>query len=211
MYSTNYLKCGSFSPLSSVSSIRQFKPYNSKPEITFQPKRKSLNVPADDGTFIKALKQCFVRNPRLMPMTRHMLSLLSGWNGAGKGGISTTTGTIARHLSRSNRMVFNYLKDAQEQGYLSYSKIKDRMGYYIGIKIYLNFGAIRKHFEKKETIKTGQNIARSQSNCDRKYISEIKNNLILDSTKDEQLMSTLARFAVKIGYITSDTPLAPDK
>lgn len=207
MLSTPKLRCGSFSPLRSISAVQQFTPYQDKPSIKYKPKRKSLEAPIDDGTFIKPLKQSFIRNPKLMPMTRMMLSLLSGWNGAGQGSVKTTTGTIARHLSRSNRMVFNYLQDAMEQGYLSYSKIKDRMGYYIGIKIYLNFGAIRKEFKKRENTKKGQNFA---ENRDRKYTSEIKNNLILDSYKDKELMTTLARFAVDIGYIGNTTNTLPD-
>lgn len=200
---TNTLRHNHFKSLSHVPSILAYKVYDQEPVISFAPKRKSMDVPYDDGSFIKPLKQSFVRNPRLMPMTRLMLSLLSGWNGKGQGGIETTTGTIAKHLSRSSRMVFNYLKDAMEQGYLSYTRRKDRMGYYIGIKIILNFGAIRRSFAKR---KTEQKTAETR---DRKYSSEINYNLLNKKEPDSKIMDALARFAVNAGYLDPETGKKP--
>ncbi len=200
-------KSGSFSPLSTISAINAYTPYQDKPEIVFTGlKRKTLEAPHDNGSFIKPLKQSFIRNPRLMPMTRMMLSLLSGWNGAGQGGIETTTGTIAKHLSRSNRMVFNYLQDAMEEGYLTYCRIKDRMGYYIGIKIFLNFGAIRKTFKPKSPNKNQMKTAEIR---ERKYTAEINTNLLLNKDLDEKIMTTLARFAHKAGFLSDNEPPIP--
>lgn len=190
-----------FSQIAAVSLIKSFEPYKDKPEITFErPKRKYMSCPEDNGTFVKPLKQSFIRNPRLMPMTRMMLSLLAGWNGKGQGAIRTTTGILAKQLGRSNRMVFNYLKDAMEEGYLTYTRLKDRMGYYIGIKITLNFGAIRKTYQPKNP----QNEEKMAETRDRKFTSEIKPNLINNNPIDEQIMSTLARFALKAGFLDDE-------
>lgn len=192
-----------FAQVGAVALIKTFDPYLEKPEISSdQPKRKSLLCPEDNGTFVKPIKQSFVRNPRLMPMTRMMLTLLAGWNGKGQGAIKTTTGILAKHLSRSNRMVYNYLQDAMEEGYLTYSRIKDRMGYYIGIKITLNFGAIRKVYKPKHP----QERQKNQETRDRKFTSEIKPNLINTKALDEQIMETLARFALKAGYLDNTVP-----
>lgn len=185
--------------MATTALIRSFKPYEDKPLIEYNaPKRKSLTCPEDNGSFIKPLKQSFIRNARLRPMTRVMLSLLSGWNGAGQGAIKTTTGTIAKHISRSNRMVFNYLQEAMEEGYLSYAKVKDKMGYYIGIKIFLNFGAIRRSFKAKDRVQTKEKTPQIR---DRKLDSDINSNININKDKDDKLMATLARFALKAGYL----------
>lgn len=198
---------GRFNPLSHAPSIRALMAYYDPQELDHErPRRKSMVLPEDMGAFIKPLKQCFIRNPRLSPMTRMMLILLSGWNGSGQGGVETTIGTIAEHLCRSRRMVFHYLKDAMEEGYLSYSRIKNRMGYYIGIKIYLNFDAIRKSFQPRSGIKTRPESRRMR---DVKQSADTNNNLINTKRMDEELMSTLARFAYKAGYISRET-LIPD-
>lgn len=128
--------------LSQTTSIWALKPYTDRHSQANAPARKSLECPPDQGTFVKPLKQCFVRNPRLMPMTRIMLTLLAGWAGHG-GAIKTTIGIIAKHLGKSRRQLFRYLKDAAEEGYLYWTKTKDRIGRYTGICIRLNFGAIR--------------------------------------------------------------------
>jgi len=200
---TQYQRQNHFKSLSLVPSILAYKVYDQTPEINFAPKRKSMDTPYDDGSFIKPLKQSFVKNPRLMPMTRLMLSLLSGWNGKGQGGIETTTGTIAKHLNRSSRMVFNYLKDAMEEGYLSYTRRKDRMGYYIGIKIILNFGAIRRSFNKRKT------EPKTAENRDRNYTSEINYNLLNTKEPDTKIMDALARFAANAGYLDTNTVNKP--
>src|SRR4029077_6445095 len=78
----------------------------------------------------------------LMPGTRIMLALLTGW--AGKGGpLQLTERTIAKHLRRSVRQVFRYLQDAAREGYLRYAYTKNRMGMRTGLKIYLSFLLLR--------------------------------------------------------------------
>lgn len=128
--------------ISCTAALLGQRPYYTNNVIRKPLPRKSLECPPDQGRFIRPLKQCFVRNPRLMPMTRITLSLLAGWAGHG-GSLQTTIGIIARHLGRSRRQVFRYLRDAAEEGYLFYSKTKDRIGRYTGISIRLNFAAIR--------------------------------------------------------------------
>ena len=201
---SNVSRGGGFLQLSSISTILEYKPHQTRRMVdNNHPKRKTLEAIQDDGTFIKPLKQCFMRNPRLRPMTRVMLSLLSGWNGAGKGGVKTTTSIIAKHLSRSRRMVFNYLQEAVEEGYLFYTKITDKMGYYIGIKVFLNFRAIRKSFKKPEH--KDVSMQETHKIRDVKYSSERNTNSINKIEKDEELKEVLTRMALKIGYISGES------
>lgn len=139
--------------LSQTTAIWALKPYADCYSQAKAPTRKSLECPPDRGTFVKPLKQSFVRNPRLMPMTRIMLTLLVGWAGHG-GSIKTTLGIIAKHLGKSRRQLFRYLKDAAEEGYLYWTKTKDRIGRYTGICVRLNFGAIR--YEKASRAKNAR-------------------------------------------------------
>jgi hypothetical protein len=187
-------RIGNFSPLGLTSSILAYKPHFMKEVDPSKPKRKSMVVPHDNNAFVKPIKQCFVRNPRLMPMTKLMLTLLSGWAGQG-GCISTTTGAIGRNLSRCRRQVFRYLQDAKEEGFLTYTRRKDRMGRYIGIRIWLTFAAIRHDFRKKvkKDRKTAENI-------DVTHKSEINNNLYLNKGNDEELWKALERFGSSMGY-----------
>ena len=74
---------GGFTALARTTAIKSFLPYFEKDHSAEQPRRKSLSAPLDNNTFIQPIKQCFVRNPRLMPMTRIMLTLLAGWAGKG--------------------------------------------------------------------------------------------------------------------------------
>ncbi|MEL7118747.1 MAG: hypothetical protein AAFO07_04880 [Bacteroidota bacterium] len=180
----------------------KYKPHFMAEIDPSKPKRKSMVAPHDNGTFVKPIKQCFIKNPRLMPMTRIMLTLLAGWAGQGTA-IETTTGIIGKHLSRCRRQVFRYLQDAVEEGYLGYSKTKDRIGRITGIKIWLNFGAI-KFRTQKQAANQGQsmetrpkavkNLAvtqKAETNC--KHLYNIK--------EDEELWSKLAKLATTMGYI----------
>lgn len=147
-----------------------------------------------------------------------MLALLSGWHGSGAGGFDTTIGIIAKALSRSRRMVHNYLQDAIAEGYLTYTRRKDRLGYYIGIRIKLNFAAIRKSFERKFNPETHTKMTqKSAESRDVKLISETNNNLFNTNPSPGQggdnIMDILARMAAKAGYLPSDPPnmdLSPD-
>ncbi len=141
-----------FKKLIQSQTLMQYSPYFEAEIDPDQPLRKSMIAPTDNGSFVKPIKQSFIRNPRLSPMTRVLLTLLSGWSGSGEP-ITTTTGILGKHTTRSRRTVFSLLKDAVEEGYLTYVRTKCRLGKYTGIKIYLNFTAIRftGFSKKKET------------------------------------------------------------
>lgn len=209
------LRCGGFSPLSAIATIKQYEPYKDKPQIKYQPKRKSLKATPDDGRFVLPLKLCFLSNPRLSSTCKIMLSVLMAWNGAG-GSIKTTMSTIGKHISRTRRTIFTLIQEAKEEGYLTYSRLKSRDGYYIGIKIFLNTMAIRKQKSKKtdndkpsiDTLnqsKIDENLAVNHRNQDVKNSIQINRNIYLNKEKDDELMETLARFAVKLGYLKSPT------
>lgn len=187
-------RAGGFQALAMTAPIRSLIPYTQRAHhITG---RKSRTAPTDSGTFVKPVKQCFIKNSRLMPMTRLMLTLLSGWSGDGSP-ISTTIGIIAKHLDKSRRQVIRYLKDAIEEGYLYYSRTKCRRGLYTGIKIRLNLGAIRHYYKNKLTNKRAESprIPDVTPKADTKY------NSYLSINKDEALWKQLLQFGDKLGYI----------
>ena len=128
-----------------------------------------------------------------MPMTRLMLTLLAGWAGQG-GSIETTVGIIGKHLQRSRRQVFRYLKDALEEGYLTYSKTKCRMGLYTGIKLWLNFGAIRHKNKRKKVQKTTEKLEVT-------YQTDTNDKSINNTKEDDELWSRLLEFGSSLGYI----------
>ena len=129
-------------------------------------------------------------------MTRLMLALLSGWAGQG-GPIETTIGIIAKHVGRSSRMVFNYLQDAAEEGYLYYSRTKDRIGRYTGIKIRLNFFAIRHQTKPQKQSKPAQTL-------DMKLSAETNSKSIYTKGRDLDLDTKLERLASSFGYEIPD-------
>lgn len=104
-------------------------------------RRKGLRRPPTSTTFVRPLRQSFIKDARLAPGTTRMLCLIAGWGGRGDP-IDTTLGIIGRHLQRSPRQVQRYLKDAAEEGYLAWSKVTNRLGYVIGLRIRLNGAAI---------------------------------------------------------------------
>lgn len=160
-----------------------------------QLRRKQLGAPVDNGTFIKPLKQCFVRNPRLMPGTRIMLAILSGWSGHGRA-IETTMCSIGKQLSRSRRQIFRYLKDAAEEGYILYSRTKNRLGYITGIKIWLNLAALRHEYDHYKHHKQAE-YRRNQAVTQKAHINS--NYLLIDQI-DEGIDATLRSFAHSLGY-----------
>lgn len=194
------LKCGSFSPLSSIPSIQQFKPFTDKPSISFQPKRKQLEAPQDDGTFILPMKQSFMKNPRLGHGVKIMLSILLGLGG-NECVIKITTGTLGSMMNRSRRTIYSYIQEGVSEGYLTYSKLKSKIGYYIGLKIYLNYKAIRKSKPIKKEVKQPTTLPKTAETSDVQFSSEINRNININNQKDKELMATLTRFALEIGYI----------
>lgn len=190
---------GGFKSINRAPTLRTLTAYFD-PESLMEglPKRHFMFAPKDNGAYIKPIKQSFLRDPRLMPMTRMMLILLSGWDGAGRS-IETTVGAIAEHLCRSRRMVHHYLQDASRLGYLTYSRKKDRIGYYIGIRVFLNFEMIRKSFKKKPF--SIQSAVKTQPESDMKLIADTNKNLFKDTKIDDEIMKTLARIALRAGYL----------
>lgn len=184
--------------MSYTSALMQYKPHFIANIDPSKPRRKSMVAPTDNNTFVKPIRQCFVKNPRMMPMTRMMLTLLAGWSGAG-GSIETTTGIIGKHLSRCRRQVFRYLKDAVEEGYLSYTRTKDRIGRYTGIKLWLNFSAIRFEANKKSNGKQ-----KNAETLDVTQKSETNSKYIYKPIKDDELHDALARLASLQGFELDD-------
>src|ERR1700686_2929169 len=112
------------------------------------PRRYFFERPKDNGAYVLPVKQSFIKDARLMPGTRCMLALLTGWAGRGEP-LQITQGTIAKHLRRSVRQVFRYLQDAARDGYLRYAYTKNRMGMITGLKIYLSFPLLRPDLKRK--------------------------------------------------------------
>lgn len=183
---------GGFKALAHSAAILQYLPYTKTGNTSLH--RKSLEAPVDNDTFVKPVKQCFIKNPRTMPMTRIMLMLLAGWAGQG-GSIKTTTGILAKHLGRCRRQVFRYLKDAMEEGYLTYTRTKDRIGRYTGIQIFLNFGAIR--FTKFQKAKKRRESAET---LDVTHKAETNTKSLLNNRNDDLLNDKLEHLASVMGY-----------
>ncbi len=104
-------------------------------------RRKGLRRPPTSTTFVRPLRQSFIKDARLAPGATRMLCLLAGWGGRGDP-IDTTLGIIGRHLQRSPRQIQRYLRDAAEEGYLVWSKVTNRLGYVVGLRIRLNGAAL---------------------------------------------------------------------
>jgi hypothetical protein len=117
-------------------------------DIAALPRRYFFERPKDNGAYVLPIRQSFIKDARLMPGTRCMLALLTGWAGRGEP-LQTTEGTIAKHLRRSVRQVFRYLQDAAREGYLRYAYTKNRMGMITGLKIYLSFPLLRPDLKRK--------------------------------------------------------------
>ena len=152
----------------------------------------------DNNTFVKPIKQGFVKNGRMMPMTRIMLTLLAGWAGQG-GCIKTTTGIIGKHLGRCRRQIFRYLQDAVEEGYLTYSRTKDRVGRYTGINIWLNFAAIRFSNTRKP-----KKAANAPEMLDVTQESETNSKFLYNKEADPKMEAALGRFAATLDFELPD-------
>jgi len=137
-----------------------------------------------------------------MPMTRLMLTLLSGWAGNG-GTIETTIGIVAKHLGRCRRQVFRYLKDAVEEGYLFYNRTKDRIGRYTGIRVWLNFPAIRFTTSRKPKV-----VRKSAEKLGVTLKSETNGKHLFNRDRDTDLWDRLERFATSAGLPMPDIPIS---
>ncbi len=147
------------------------------------PSRANAIEPEDKGLFILPMKQCFMKNRRIMDSTARMVSLLAGWAGQGIA-IETTQGIIAKHIGKSVRQVRRMLLDAWREGYLTYSYTKNRIGLITGIKIFLRFPRIL----KEKTIKTRRNSVRP-------FMSDTNRNINIYRKKDEGVGDRLKKMA----------------
>ena len=141
------------------------------------PRRYFIQRPHDNGAFILPMKQSFIKDARLMPGTRCMLALLLGWAGKGRV-LQLTQGTIAKHIGRSVRQVYRYLKDAAREGYLSYNYTKNRLGMITGIKVFLSFDLMR--YTAKKNQKNGRKPARTLKSDTNTFLKTLYN-------KDDEL------------------------
>lgn len=192
--------------LPQTSVLMQYKPHFVTNIDPSKPKRKNLIAPEDNNTFVKPIKQSFMKNPRMMPNTKIMLTLLAGWAGNGDA-IETTVGIIGKHLSRCRRQIHRYLQDAVEEGFISYTRRKDKIGRYIGIKIYLNFAAIR--FTKFIKSKKQRNPSKPAENIDVTLKADTNSNYYLsysNTQDDTELWDKLSRLAVAAGYLKEKPP-----
>ena len=130
-------------PLNHALGALPFYALGPNPAVTGcdTPRRKALMRPEASATFVLPLKQSLFRDARVMPGTTRMLCLLAGWAGHGRP-IETTLSVLGRHLGRSERQIQRYLKDAAEEGYLFVTKVANRLGYIVGLRIRLNPAAI---------------------------------------------------------------------
>lgn len=203
MKHANQSRAGGFHSISSMYVLQNYMPASIEHESASVLRRKSYSTPEDRGLFIKPIKTAFVQNARLSPGSRLCLLLLTGWAGQ-ETTISTTMCTIGRHLGRSRRQVFRYLKDLMEEGYLLYSKKKDRLGYITGIKIWVNFGAVRhkyrNHINRKKEEFSQHKRAKTERNQDVTYTSQINPKYFLNTPRDEILDHKLTRLAQAMGY-----------
>ncbi len=151
------------------------------------PSRANAKEPEDNGLFILPMKQCFMKNRRIMDSTARMVSLLAGWAGQGAA-IETTQGIIARHIGKSVRQVQRMLLDAWREGYLTYSYTKDRIGLITGIKIFLKFPRVL----KKKFVKT-------RRKPDTTFMSDTNRNINIYRKKDIEVGDRLQRLAQTMG------------
>lgn len=115
------------------------------------------------NAFVRPIKQDMIKNDALKPMTRLMLALLTGWDGAERGTIETTAGIIAKHLGRSVRQVYRLLDDARAAGYIATTKTADRIGYITGLRIRLTYSLIKPPRIEKTRPKNGGFKAMTQT------------------------------------------------
>ncbi len=152
------------------------------------PSRAKAIEPEDNGTFILPMKQCFMKNRRIMDSTARMVSLLAGWAGQG-GSIKTTQGIIAMHIGKSVRQVQRMLLDAWREGYLTYSYTKNRIGLITGINIFLKFPRIF----KQKSVLTRRNPATTLT-------SDTNRNIYINNKNDNGVGYRLRRMARAMGH-----------
>ena len=151
-------------------------------------KRAAAREPVDNGTFVMPLKQCFVKNHRIIDSTARMLTLLVGWAGKGTS-IETTQGIIGRHVGKSTRTVQRMLNDAWREGYLTYAYTKNRIGMITGIRVFLRF----QRLVKEKNVKISRKL-------DTTRMPDTNRNNYIYKGKDVDLLTALARIADTRGW-----------
>lgn len=188
---------GGLRHMTSTFVINQYLPSLNKETEQTGPKRYAEAAPSDQSSFIKPLKAAVIKDSRLMPGTRTMLAMLAGWAGRNTI-ITTTTGAIGRNLGRSERQAHRYLKDAARLGYLTTCKTKDRMGYITGLKVFLNFGAVRHYYEDYLNRKRAE-YTKTQETRAQTFPSDINYNSLLEREDDPEVDQALQRMAHLLG------------
>ncbi len=133
-----------------------------------------MPMPKEFDPYVLPVKQDFVKDARLMPGTRLMLMLISGWAGQGSA-IETTLATLGKHLCKSVSQIRRYVKDAKAFGYLSAGYTKSRIGYITGLRLKLRFEMIR----PKQLKKTAENKGlkpKTQRSCALPYRNNTNRN-----------------------------------
>ena len=163
-----------------LDRLRMLAPCTADIDSLTSPARKGYVLTGHSNAFVKPVKQDFVRNARLMPGTRCMVLMLMGWAGQEQA-LETTIGIIANKLGRCRRQVQRYLRDAIEEGILFYSRTKDRMGYYTGIKVHLNFLALKPCFNRPKpqqprdvTLESDTNSKHIYTEVEQAYMDKIE-------------------------------------
>jgi hypothetical protein len=149
------------------------------------------------------MKQSVHKDARLMPGTRNMLALLTGWAGMGRP-IELTQGTIAKYLHRSVKQIARYLRDARREGYLHYSYRKNRLGMITGLIIHLHLERLRPDLKRKPRAKPA-NPARTHRSDNNTLV---KDSSYLDPAAKaarERLDAALERFRQTAGFSPSLT------
>lgn len=147
-----------------------------------------LDAPIDNGTFVRPIKQCFIKILRLLPGTKTLFSLLAGWGGHDAQNDRSYPG---RHPSRSTRQIYRYLIDAREEGYLFWTQTVNRSGYVNGVKIWLNFAAI---FAGKREKKPKTLTIQAKT-----LVAETNENIYIDRGADERFQKKLVAICERNG------------
>ena len=147
---------------------------------TLKRHQNPMPMPKEFDPYILPVKQDFIKDARLMPGTRLMLMLISGWAGQGAA-IETTLGTLGKHLCKSISQIKRYIADAQQFGYLTKQYTKSRIGYITGLRLRLRFEMIRpKQLKKSEGQGTKNTERRRNKASSYKSYTNRNNNIYRD-------------------------------
>ncbi len=191
----------------SLASIPYFVPGTFDEIAQTGPRRKSQIRPPADEKFVLPIRQSLVMDPRIMPGTLRMLTLLAGWAGHGRP-LDTNLSVIAKHLGRSVRQVQRYIKDAAEEGYLYVRQRANRLGYIVGLRICLCRAAI--YAPKKECPVKGKGDRSkpfaSRRSLDTTQESDTNENKSITLGKSDPFERRLAGLCERLGLEYQSSP-----